>query len=243
MKQKWTRLRTLSINTMEIAPNVHWLETGSSNVYLILAPPDIVLIDTGMPRQQGAIFDQLRRLGHEPTALSHILVTHADLDHVGSLAALHQASGAKIFAGAASAKLIQQGKSPKHMPVIMQWIIDTFMKYGAVPHEKISIFHDGDTLPFLGGLEVLATPGHTPDHFSFFCPAAGVLFAGDALNTRNGRINLTPPRITADKTAARQSGIRLFELAPAVIACGHGTPSTNHSVDDLMQIFNSLRKE
>jgi glyoxylase-like metal-dependent hydrolase (beta-lactamase superfamily II) len=227
---------------MEIAPNVHCLE-ASSNVYLIMEPPNIVLVDTGMPRQHKAISELLRGLGHQPADLTHILVTHADLDHVGSLAALHEASGAQIHAGAASAQLIARGKSPRHMPVIMQWVLDTFVKYGTVTKEKISIFEDGGVLPFLGGLQVLATPGHTPDHFSFFSPATGILFAGDALNTRDGRINLTPPRITADKTAARQSGIRLLELAPTVIACGHGTPSTKHTAADLMHICNTLRQE
>ncbi len=228
---------------MEIAPNVHWLETGSSNVYLIVEPPNIVLVDTGMPKQDKAIFAQLGNLGYQPTDLTHILVTHADMDHVGSLAALHKTSGAQILAGAASAQLIARGKSPKHMPVVVQWVIDTFIKYGAVPENKVTLFADGDTLPFLGGLQVIATPGHTLDHFSFFSPTAGVLFAGDALNTRDGRINLTPPRITADKTAAHQSGIRLLELSPAVIACGHGTPSTEHTADDLMHVFNTLRQE
>jgi glyoxylase-like metal-dependent hydrolase (beta-lactamase superfamily II) len=228
---------------MEIAPNVHWLETGSSNVYLIVEPPNIVLVDTGMPRQHKAIFELLRGLGHQPAALTHILVTHADMDHVGSLAALHKASGAQVHAGAASAQLIARGKSPKHMPLVIQWAIDTFMKYGAIPENKIILFADGDTLPFLGGLQALATPGHTLDHFSFFSPMAGVLFAGDALNTRNGRINLTPPRITADKTAARHSGIRLLQLSPAIIACGHGSPSTKHTADDMMHVFNMLRQE
>ena len=69
---------------MEIAPNVHWLETTSSNVYLVVEPPNIVLIDASMPRQQGAIFDFLRQAGHQPTDLTHILVTHADMYHVGS---------------------------------------------------------------------------------------------------------------------------------------------------------------
>ncbi|MAT96203.1 MAG: hypothetical protein CL608_03595 [Anaerolineaceae bacterium] len=228
---------------MEIAPHVHWLDTGGSNVYLIVEPPHIVLVDTGMPRQQEKIFQLLHDLGHQPADLTHILVTHADMDHVGSLAALHNASGAQIQAGAAAAQLIDRGKSPKHMPVIVQWLLDTFVRYGAVAKEKIAIFEDGDTLPFLNGLQVLATPGHTLDHFSFFSPMAGVLFAGDALNTRDGRINLTPPRITADKTAARQSGIRLLALSPAVIACGHGTPSTNHTADELMHVFNTLRQE
>jgi hypothetical protein len=54
---------------------------------------------------------------------------------------------------------------------------------------------------------------------------------------------LTPPRITADKTAARHSGIRLLQLSPAVIACGHGTPSTRHTADELMHVFNTLRQE
>ncbi|MCA9953754.1 MAG: MBL fold metallo-hydrolase [Anaerolineales bacterium] len=226
---------------MEIAPNVHWLETTSSNVYLVVEPPNIVLIDASMPRQQGAIFDFLRQAGHQPTDLTHILVTHADMDHVGSLAAVQAASAAQVMAGADSAQLINRGKSPKHMPAVVQWIIDTFMKYGAVAQEKIAIFKDGDTLPFLGGLQVLATPGHTLDHFSFFSPSTGVLFTGDALNTRNGRINLTPPRITADQTAARRSATRLLQLSPTVIACGHGTPSTNHTRDDLTQLLNSLQ--
>ena len=226
---------------MEIAPNVHWLETTSSNVYLVVEPPNIVLIDASMPRQQGAIFDFLRQAGHQPTDLTHILVTHADMDHVGSLAAVQAASAAQVMAGADSAQLINRGKSPKHMPAVIQWIIDTFMKYGAVAQEKIAVFKDGDTLPFLGGLQVLATPGHTLDHFSFFSPSTGVLFTGDALNTRNGRINLTPPRITADQTAARRSATRLLQLSPTVIACGHGTPSTNHTRDDLTQLLNSLQ--
>lgn len=228
---------------MEIAPNIHWLDAGGSNVYLVVQPPNIVLIDTGMPRKQQAILGLLSQLGHQPHDLSHILVTHADMDHVGSLAALHQATGAKIWVGADSATLIDRGKSPKHMPAVVQWIIDTFMKYGAVPQGQLSVFNDGDTLPFLGGLQVIATPGHTLDHFSFYSPATGVLFVGDAMNTRDGRIQLTPPRITADKTAARHSAIRLLEHAPTVIACGHGTPSSTHTAEELMQLVNRLRQE
>lgn len=225
---------------MQIAPHVHWLDTGGSNVYLVVEPPHIVLIDTGMPRKHGAIFDFLGTLGHTPTELTHILVTHADMDHVGSLAAIWAASSAQIWASADSARLIDGGKSPRHMPRLVQWIIDTFMKYGAVAQDKISVFKDGDRLPFLGGLQVLATPGHTLDHFSFFSPSTGVLLVGDALNTRDGRINLTPPRITADETAAKQSATRLLQLSPTVIACGHGTPSTRHTPEELTNFLHSL---
>jgi glyoxylase-like metal-dependent hydrolase (beta-lactamase superfamily II) len=70
-----------------------------------------------------------------------------------------------------------------------------------------------------------------------------VFFAGDALNTRNGRINPSPKRITADREAANQSAIRLLQLTPAVLACGHGAPLTNHSSQDLMAAFNLFRSE
>ncbi len=108
---------------------------------------------------------------------------------------------------------------------------------------EVVVTADGDVLPLLGGLHVLATPGHTPDHFSFYSPTLGVLFAGDALNTRNGRLQATPPSITADPDAARRSALRLLALAPAVIACGHGKPFIGHSADDVMSLFNELRQE
>lgn len=227
---------------MEFIPNVHWLDAGG-NLYLAIDPPNIILVDTGMPKKQKAIFSLLKKLGYQPSDLTHILVTHADIDHIGSLAVVQATSGAQVYAGDATAKLITQGKFPKHLPLFAQWILDTFMKYDPVSAEVITTFMDGETVPLLGGLQVMATPGHTIDHFSFFSPAWGILFAGDALDTRNGRINLTRPLITADKTAARQSAIRLLQLSPAVIACGHGKPSTNHTADQLMKIFNTLRQE
>jgi glyoxylase-like metal-dependent hydrolase (beta-lactamase superfamily II) len=97
-------------------------------------------------------------------------------------------------------------------------------------------------LPLMGGLQALATPGHTLDHFSFYHPATGVLFAGDAVNTRNGRLQHTPRRITADQTAADRSARRLLALAPAVFACGHGTPLVG-SDENIRALLNELQEQ
>ena len=69
-----------------------------------------------------------------------------------------------------------------------------------------------------------------------YSPAAGVLFAADALNTRDGRLQLTPRRITADQAAAERTAARLLELSPAVIACGHGAPLVDNraAIADLL---------
>ncbi|NKQ34169.1 MAG: MBL fold metallo-hydrolase [Chloroflexi bacterium] len=227
---------------MELSPNLHWLDGGASNLYLIVEEEGLTLVDAGVPKRQQLVLDTIEQINRSPSELTRIVVTHADVDHVGSLAAIQSATGAKIYASAATAEFLVQGKSPKHLPWHMQFVVDKFLRYKPVSADLIETVQEGDILPVLGGLTVMAAPGHTPDHHAFFCPSAGVLFAGDALNTRDGRINPSPPRVTADQEAAAQSAIRLLELAPATIACGHGRPSSSHSADDLMAVFNQLRK-
>ena len=226
-----------------IADNIYWIDGGASNMFFCVDGDGVTLIDCGMPRRAQLVWDAMAELGHAPAALTRILVTHADMDHVGSLAALQTASGAKVYAGVASAALLPQGKSPQHMPPLVQFFMDRFVRYGKVPADVVQTIADGDVLPVLDGLEALATPGHTMDHFSFYHPLSGTLFTGDALNTRNGRLQSTPPRITADQDAARQSAIRLLQLTPAVFACGHGTPFADHTSKDIMMLFNQLRQE
>lgn len=227
---------------MEILPNVHWLDGGASNLYLCVDEDRLTLVDTGMPKRQELVFDAIREIGRQPSDLARILITHADIDHAGSAAAIREQTGAGVYAGPETAELLAKGKSPQHMPWLIQFFIDRFVSYRATPANAIETFQNGEELPVLGGLQVLATPGHTLDHYSFYSPSAGILFAGDALNTRDDRLQSTPRRITADEEAATHSAIRLIELSPAIIACGHGTPMSHHSSDDLMNLFNELRK-
>ncbi|MEM7118226.1 MAG: MBL fold metallo-hydrolase [Chloroflexota bacterium] len=227
---------------MEIQPNIHWINGGSSNFYLGIDEDGLVLVDCGMPKREKLLWEKIESLGYQPVDLKHILITHADVDHVGSLAAIQAASGAKVYASEQTAVLLPEGRSPKHMPWFAQFIIDTFMRYGKVSADKLTIVQDGELLPLLGGIQVLATPGHTLDHLSYFNPLSGVLFAGDALNTRNGRLQATDPRITVDVPASRQSVIKLLELAPVVFACGHGDPLSGHSTKELMMLFNAMRQ-
>lgn len=204
--------------------DVLWIDTGSVNVYLCRDADGFTLIDAAMPGKAGLIFQRLAEFGGQPGDLKRIVITHADVDHAGSAAELQARSGATVYAGADTAALISAGRSPRHMPQPVQFILDHFVRYKAVDRAAIRPVADGDELPVLGGLRVLAAPGHTREQHAFYSPAAGVLFAGDALNTRDGRLQTTPPRITADRAAAERTAIRLLQLAPRDIACGHGAP-------------------
>ncbi len=226
----------------EIVPNVYRIDAGFVNLYLIAEDDGLTLIDTGMPRSQKLVWQTIADIGRQRSDLTRIVMTHADLDHAGSLAVIQSETGAKVYAGGETAVFLQKGKSPKHLPWLMQTISTLFVHYKTVSADAIEIVKEGDELPILDGLQVLATPGHTMDHHSFFSPYQGVLFAGDALNTNTGSLQSSQPRITADNEAAKRSAIRLLELAPATIACGHGDPAQNFSSEDLIKFFNQLRQ-
>jgi len=204
--------------------DVLWIDAGSVNCYLCHDADGFTLIDAATPGKAGLIFDRLAEFGGRPADLKRIFITHADLDHAGSLAAVQQRSGATVYASAATAALLAEGRSPKHMPRLVQFIVDRLVRYGAVDRAAIRPVADGDELPILGRSRALAAPGHTPDQYALYCPAAGVMFAADALNTRNSRLQLSPPRMTADQVATERTAARLLGLAPRVVACGHGAP-------------------
>ena len=49
----------------------------------------------------------IQKIGRTIEEVKHILITHAHLDHMGSLAALKKASGAKVVAGSQEQDYIQ----------------------------------------------------------------------------------------------------------------------------------------
>jgi glyoxylase-like metal-dependent hydrolase (beta-lactamase superfamily II) len=228
----------------EIAPNIYCIDCGASNFYLCAEEDGLTLIDAGIPKRHQLVWDLLDLIGKKHTDIKQIVITHADYDHVGSLADVYVETNATIYAGKETAVHIQNGTFPDHLPWLMKLIATKIVGgYQPVSSATIKPIQDGDILPIMGGLHVFATPGHTPDHHAFYTPSTGVLFAGDVINTRNGRIQASPKRITHDQQAAAQSAIRILELAPAIIACGHGSPLQNHSMESLMSFFNELRKK
>lgn len=106
------------------------------------------------PGDAQPVFDAL---AHHKLQLAAILVTHHHPDHTGGVAALHAATGAKVW-----------GPARERIP------------------EPFTPLVQGDVAQALGlRFEVIDVPGHTAGHIAYFLPAsaaqAPVLFCGDTL--------------------------------------------------------------
>ena len=225
---------------MEVVPQVHWLKAGYANVYLCVEEAGLTLVDSGPPKRADAILEYVTGLGREASEIRTILITHADWDHAGSMAALQARTGATIVAAPPTAEYLRRGRAPKHMPWPLSFVVDLIGRYEPAPEVALTTAPAGTVLPVLGELHVLATPGHTSDHHSFYSPDRGVLFAGDALGTRSGKVSIAPDFITANRTAARRSARWLLRLSPELFACGHGPPLAASSASELDRLQEEL---
>ena len=140
----------------QIFGNTYYVGTEGLGAVLITSPDGHVLIDAGLPESAPLILEHIDRLGFEAADIDLILNSHAHFDHAGGIAAIQQASGARVAASAGSAPVLQQGRSGPDDP-----------QYGVLldfpPVPVVERFNYGDTLR-AGSIAMVAhqTAGHTP---------------------------------------------------------------------------------
>jgi hydroxyacylglutathione hydrolase len=114
----------------------------------------------------------LEAIEQDGVELEAILVTHCHYDHIGAVAPLARATGAPVWAPAREERLLADIKSYIAWP-------------GVGPLEGWDAEHlleGGETIELAGfGIDVLATPGHSPGHLVFSLPAERAVFSGDIL--------------------------------------------------------------
>jgi glyoxylase-like metal-dependent hydrolase (beta-lactamase superfamily II) len=104
-------------------------------------------------------------------------------------------------------------------------------------------FQDGDLLPIAGGLRVVYTPGHTPDHASFYHEPSRTLISGDAVTAQDGVLFPFNPDFTPDKAEATRSIAKLAELEVDTAIAYHGGVCVGNIRERLLEIVGTLSKE
>jgi hydroxyacylglutathione hydrolase len=156
-------------------------------------------------------------LKREGSKLTLLLLTHGHWDHTQGAAEVVRKSGAKVFAHVADKPLIE---TPEVMrPLILPGIV-------VEPVKVDRWLADGETIDVLGEkVQVGHVPGHCPGSLSFYFPASGVVFSGDALFRFNvGRTDLPGGSFDQLENSIRT---RLYTLPdPTTVFPGHGEPTT-----------------
>ena len=229
---------------MEVVPGLHWVERiWDTKVYLLFEGDRLIIIDAATPGRAGAVWRHLDSLGYPPGAVDEIWITHGDIDHMGSVAALKDGSGAQVVAHRADVPLVE-GRAHRELgprPLassyqkLFNWAVRSVLRYQpAVVDRPVE---DGDDL---GGWQVIHTSGHTPGSVSFYHPGRKVIIVGDALNYRRHRLGAPPPMFTSDMAEAHASIDRIAALDFEVCCFGHGPPLMNDAGQQVRAFARSL---
>jgi N-acyl homoserine lactone hydrolase len=152
---------------------------------------------------------QLARAGVAPEQVTHLVLTHTHIDHVGGIAEFPQAT-------------IVVGKAERALPRPLYW------EGGAGPEwpagqADMEVSRDTNLCP---GVRLLSTPGHTPGHLSLLVRlkrTGPLLITGDAVN-RPDEVEQGAFAGAWDEARAQGSARKLMQLAAssgASVIFGH----------------------
>ena len=206
-----------------VTDQVYRLDLGIVNAYLV-DDGETTLIDAGTPNAVEDLRDELDAAGYDERDLDRVLLTHFDLDHVGTLA--HLGFDGPIYAAEPDASVLNGSRKPplSNHKGVLQRVTDFLLTRPSIPVQRLD---DGDSI---GGFDAFHTPGHTPGHTVYVHRALHTAFLGDLVAADGGALT-TPPWILTYSTSENRASIRRFaDYGPSfeVAAVGHGDPLTTN---------------
>ncbi|MED1799385.1 MBL fold metallo-hydrolase [Brevibacillus porteri] len=192
-----------------------------------------VLIDTGFPEQMDDLRVAMEKVGVSLDKLKAVILTHQDVDHIGSLPEILQECGdhVHVYAHELEKPYVQGEK-----PLLKDGHLENPPK-GRVDYTV----SDGQELPFCGGIRVIHTPGHTPGHISLYLTKSKTLIAGDSMYSVNGILAGIHEPTTPDMDAARLSIKKYVDLDIASVVCYHGGFSHGNVKGQIVGLSQGLR--
>lgn len=211
---------------------------GSDEIHPVLLWDEetAVLIDTGTPGMSKQIISAIEESGVPFSRVKFIILTHQDIDHIGSLDEMIRQARAdlEVFAHELDKPYIE-GKLPllklnlesmawqlAGLPEEEQLILVSHLQENPPRGRVDHALKDGQELPFCGGIQVIHTPGHTPGHISLYLKRYKTLIMGDSSYSIDGVIQGPHSHSTPDMQTAVRSLEKCLEYELEAAICYHG---------------------
>ena len=216
----------------EIRNSLYYLGHKECPVYL-LDGPEPVIFDAGITFAGKLYLEAIRSvLGDRQPSM--LFLTHAHWDHCGAVSCLKEAFPTmKVAASRLSGQILQR---PNAVALIRKLNEDFVSIIESTPGLDLSLLNhqpfnsfavdipleDNQTFDLGEGkiLQVLATPGHTRDHLSYYLPGEKILIAGEAAGVRFSH-EVISSEFAADYDLYVSSINRLAALPAEVFCQGH----------------------
>jgi glyoxylase-like metal-dependent hydrolase (beta-lactamase superfamily II) len=196
-------------------PGIRAIRMRRVMAHLILEP-ELSLIDCGYKGFGARIAAAIGEEGRSFDELARVVCTHGHPDHAGSARELALA-GIPILIHSADA----EGLRTSWRDVVQRPSRGGIFAAMTPEPPDVVLIDDGQVLPILGGLEVVHTPGHTPGSVCLYGARDRVLFVGDTLQRRWGRVSYASRLYSDDPAAAREAVKRLAALDVETIVFSH----------------------
>jgi metallo-beta-lactamase class B len=128
-----------------IAGNFYYVGADAVSAFLITGPEGHVVLDGGYPSNGPMIIASIAQLGFDITDVKVLLNSIPYREHAGGLAALQQASGAKLWASESSAGVIASGGDDPDIAMPIRALV----QIGVLGYPRARVDHrfkDGDTI-------------------------------------------------------------------------------------------------
>ncbi|MFW5434536.1 MBL fold metallo-hydrolase [Paenibacillus apiarius] len=198
-----------------------------------------ILVDACYPGQLPHIREAMEQTNVPLDKLDTVILTHQDLDHIGSLPLMLKESPRKIEVLASeverpyiqgdkrllklTAEAVEQADAmlPPDLPEQLRSAFKAML--ANPPQAQVDrTLADGDVLPYCGGIIVIDTPGHTPGHISLYHQPSKSLIAGDAMVIADGELHGPNPQYSLDIDTAISSLNKLAQFEIDTVICYHG---------------------
>lgn len=224
-----------------VAEQIHLIEHAGVNCYIVQDGPRIMLVDAGLPGMWDMTMTALRELGHSPTDVTALVLTHGHFDHLGFAARLEQELNTPIFIHPGDAyiaahpyrykheksRLLYPLRYPGCIPILTKMTVAGALQVKGL--RNVKSLHADLTEDLPGQPELIHTPGHTDGHCALYFAGRNTLITGDALVTLDPYTGRKGPHIvsaaaTANTQTALESLSLLARTGAEIVLPGHGSP-------------------